>query len=410
MQSISLFELNEHIRRVLALNFSEAIWVRAEVGQLKNSRGHFFFSLIEKSESNEQVVAKAEAALWQSQYNRLRRQYGKKQLDELLQENIELLLKLRVDFHEQYGLKLIIEDIDPTYTHGKLALQRQAVLEKLHKKNYLNKNSRLTLPPVVQNIAILSNEQAAGYHDFVMQLGSNKFEYDYELTLFPIALQGAAVERELLAQIGEISKSKGAFDCIVLVRGGGSKLDLAAFDSYEVAVAIAKSKLPVLTGIGHEIDESIADVVAHTALKTPTAVAEFLINHAAEFEQNLINHWYEIADAGSKMIHASKMELEALFQTINTSAKYKLNLKTQLLDFIKQEVPILASRKLKDASLRLENLSQLCVSLSPKKVLERGYSITEKNGAILTDANQAAKGDLVKSHLKRGIIISKVEK
>ncbi len=153
MQSLSLFELNEHIRRVLALNFPEAIWVRVEVAQLNESRGHFYFSLVQKSEEGDSILAKAEGALWASQFRALRRKHGKL-LEELLQENLELLLKVNVDFHEQYGMKLIVEDIDPTFTYGKLAMQRQAILNELHKKKLLGKNSQLDLPAVLQKIAV----------------------------------------------------------------------------------------------------------------------------------------------------------------------------------------------------------------------------------------------------------------
>lgn len=410
MQSLSLFELNEHIRRALALNFPEAIWVRAEVAQVNESRGHYYFSLVEKDESGNGILAKADAALWNSQFRVLRKKHGKKLLEELLQDHLDLLLKVSIDFHEQYGLKLMVEDIDPTYTYGKLAMQRQEVLKKLKKKKLFEKNGKLPLPDVLQNIAILSNERAAGYHDFVNQLQSNQYGYSFELTLFPIALQGEKVKDELTEQAKQIGDLRKQFDCVVLIRGGGSKLDLAAFDNYEVVETLAKMKLPVLTGIGHEIDESIADMVAHKALKTPTAVAEFLIQKNTSFEESLLMCWHQISHVAQQTMHTSKIELESIAQNIKLLSKETLKSHHQLIDYIAQEVPAAAKNKLQKEALQVENLATLCHSLSPERVLERGYSITKKDGKIIARKSELKEGDQIETVLKKGTVKSKIVK
>lgn len=409
MQSLSLFELNEHIRRVLALNFPEAIWVRAEVAQLNESRGHFYFSLVQKSEEGDSILAKADAALWASQFRSLRRKHGKL-LEELLQENLELLIKVNIDFHEQYGMKLTVQDIDPTFTYGKLAMQRQAILNELHKKKLLGKNSKLNLPAVLQKIAILSNDSAAGYHDFINQLKSNNYGFHYEMTLFPIALQGANVEVETLAQLERIKKRKKEFDCVVIIRGGGSKLDLAGFDSLEIAKAIAKFKLPVFTGIGHEIDESVADMVAHSSLKTPTAVAEFLISHNVGFEEKLVMNWLQINQSSGQILQSAKIDLERIAQNIQSAAGETIRNHSRMLDFIGQEIPTVVKNRLKTENSKLDHLSQISESLSVEKTLNRGFSITTKRGKIVIDPSKTKVGEELETRLKKGVLKSKVSK
>lgn len=409
MQSLSLFELNEHIRRVLALNFPEAIWVRAEVAQLNESRGHFYFSLVQKSEEGDSIIAKSEGVLWASQFRSLRRKHGKL-LEELLQENLELLIKVNIDFHEQYGMKLIVEDIDPTFTYGKLAMQRQAILNELHKKKLLGRNSQLDLPTVLQKIAVLSNDNAAGYHDFINQLKSNNYGFHFDLKLFPIALQGVNVETETLNQLEKVKKRKKEFDCVVIIRGGGSKLDLAGFDSLEIAKAIAKFKLPVFTGIGHEIDESIADMVAHSSLKTPTAVAEFLITHNASFEEQLVLNWLQINQASIQVLQSAKLDLERITHGIQSAVGETIRNHSRMIDFISQEIPALTKNRLKNENSKLNHLAQITDSLSLEKTLQRGYSITMKKGKTIMDASKLSKGDELETRFKKGKIKSSVKK
>ena len=276
MQSYSLFELNEYVRRVFALNFQEAIWVRCEIAQINASRGHFYLNLIEKSSEKETVIAQSSAILWAGQYRQLRRKY-KKLLDSLLQNGIAILIQVKVDFDERYGLKLLIEDIDPSYTVGQMELKRQAILETLLKKGLLEVNSRIRLPKAIQRIAIISSESAAGLQDYLNHLAINAYGYQFSNQLFSAAMQGANVEKEVLQQLKKIALLKENYDVVIIIRGGGSKLDLAAFDNLELGMAIAKFPLPVLVGIGHEIDETILDRVAHTSLKTQPPLQTFLL-------------------------------------------------------------------------------------------------------------------------------------
>ncbi|MDX1408831.1 MAG: exodeoxyribonuclease VII large subunit, partial [Saprospiraceae bacterium] len=257
METFSLYELNEHIRRVIALNFEDPVWVRCEIAQIKEARGHHYLELIEKDDEGDQIKAQSAAVIWSRQISFIRRKCGDV-VQQVLQAGVEIRIRVRVDYNERYGLKLMIEDLDPSYTLGNLELKRREVLQILHREGLIGKNATLPIPAVVQRIAVLSNRQAAGYQDFLHHLRSNAYAYRFELDLVPVAVQGQRVEAEVSRAIREISKAAGHYDCIVLIRGGGSRIDLSGFDNLEIGRAIGQCPLPVFTGIGHEIDQSVA--------------------------------------------------------------------------------------------------------------------------------------------------------
>lgn len=408
MQVYSLFDLNEYIKRVLALNFTDALWIRAEIGQVGQARGHFFVDLVEKSVESEEIIAQSEAVLWQQQYRQLKKQIGDT-LDSLLQEGLEVQVRVQVSFHERYGLKLVIEDIDPTFTLGKLELRRRDILTRLSKEGLLEKNKEHTLPPVLQKIAVLTSERAAGYQDFLKHLEGNTFGYRFDIQLFTAAVQGTRVEEEIVARLAEIAQQPNAYDAVVIIRGGGAKLDLAAFDSYAIAQAVAGFPLPVFTGIGHEVDETVLDVVAHTTLKTPTAVADFLIQHNLQFESNLNQLWLSIQRLTRQRLHSEQLALNNAEQRFRFFFKEHLREKQRMLAYLQEEVTIRTRQLLKQERQRLENLDKLVHSLHPEAVLRRGFSVTLKNGKTLTAAQQVQKGDLLQTHLKDGTLESRVE-
>ena len=195
MKTYSLFELNEFIRRIIALNLAEALWVQGEFAQVSESRGHYYINLIQKEDDNNEIIAQASAILWAKDFRRLKREKGKT-LNQLLQSGLQVLIKVRADFHERYGLKLIIEDIDPSYTLGQLELQRRAIIEKLHKEKLLHKNNQHPLPYVLQRIAVVSSSTAAGYQDFLKQLNNNPYGYTFNNKLFPAAVQGKMLSKK----------------------------------------------------------------------------------------------------------------------------------------------------------------------------------------------------------------------
>lgn len=404
----TLFELNEYIRQIFALNLPDALWIKAEVNQTNNSRGHYYMDLIQKAEEKDEVIAQSQAVLWARDYRRLRRKIGK-QLDALLQPGLELLLQAKVDFHERYGLKLIIEDIDPAYTLGKLELQKQQTIQELERLYLLGKNKKLPLPLVMQKIAVLSSPKAAGFQDFMQQLQQNAYGYHFEPYIFPTAVQGAFVEKEMLHQLKKIKNRQEEFNVIVIIRGGGSKLDLAAFDALDLCVALAQMPLPILTGIGHDIDETVTDIIAHTALKTPTAVADFIIGRSLHFEAALQEYGLQIQNISRQVIQEKNLWLDKAQQFIQYKSQLQLDSARQLLHYIEQEIPKLTNTILKKEAQQLAYLEKMCRLLSPEVALQRGFSITMKDGEVVQSVQDLKVGDVLETQLKDGIVQSEVK-
>lgn len=408
MQSYSLFELNEYIRRVFALNFQEAIWIRCEIAQINASRGHYYLNLIEKSKEKDTIIAQSSAIIWASKYRQLRRTH-KKLLDDLLQNGTAVLLQVKVDFDERYGFKLIVEDIDPSYTMGQMELKRQAILETLVQQNLLTKNSQLSLPPVIQSVAVISSETAAGLQDYLNQLATNAYGYQVYNQLFPAAMQGESVEKEVLRQLKKIAFLKDNYDAVIIIRGGGSKLDLAAFDNLALGQAIAKFPLPVLVGIGHEIDETILDKVAHLSLKTPTAVADFLINRILHFESTILEYKNYILNAANYLIQEEKGQLNYVKKMIQLQTNTQLKAAKTEVHQLQQRLPLAAKNNLAFAKNALNQLEKICQLLAPETALKRGFSITTTtNGKVVTKKSQVKKGDTLVTQLLKTKIKSTV--
>lgn len=325
-KAYQLSELNAYLKRVLALNFKEAIWVRGEWSDLKGSRGHVYAQLIEKQE--EAIIAQSQVVIWNRQLQKLDKK-SKVPIGDLLQDGLEVLLQVRIDFHERFGLKLIVEDIDPSFTLGELELKRRRNLEKLQQQGLLQLNRTLSLPMVTQRLAVISGAQAAGYIDFVAHLKQNPYAYRWKIQLYDSAVQGKNVVREVSKAIQDISTVKAQYDAIVLIRGGGSRIDLSAFDEFGVCEAIAQSPLPVFTGIGHEIDESLADQVAFQAFKTPTAVADYLINCSMQVEAAFLQAGRAIQEQGSAFVQQRQFQLSQETRPI----KHLVETKTQQVNY-----------------------------------------------------------------------------
>jgi len=411
LESISLYDLNEYIRRVIALNIPEALWVRCEIAQLKPSRGHFYLELVEKQledNENDGLRAQAQAVIWQRTHQRLLRKNGS-ELNYLLQEGMEVLLKVEVDFHEQYGLKLVIQDIDPTYTLGKMELKRRAILKELKAQNLMNKNGGIPLPLVLQRIAVISSEKAAGYQDYLQHLSQNDYQYAFKNELFPAAMQGVNTEKEILKQLKKIERRKAEFDSIIIIRGGGAKLALATFDNLELAKAVANASLPVFTGIGHDMDETVLDKVANLALKTPTAVADFFIHRTLQFESLLMNTGVKLKETVQDILQNQITVLSQLTQSLDFQSNKTIGQAAQMLDFIETEMPRLVQYRFKTAAKELDNLEKMVSFLSPEATLKRGFSLTTKNGKIVKSSKELKKGTVIKTHFLDGKIESEIK-
>lgn len=408
MKSVTLYELNEYIRRILALNLSEALWISCEIAQASESRGHYFLELVQKSESEENIVAQASAVIWQNNLRQLRRKIGVT-LDSLLQDGMEVLLKVKVDFNERYGLKLIIEDIDPAYTLGKLELKRRQTIEQLRQQGLLENQKILSLPIVLQRIAIISSERAAGYQDFLQHLQQNTYGYKFQLHFFQSAMQGDLVESEMLQRLKAISTAKENFDCVVIIRGGGARLDLNAFDNFNLAKAVATLPIPVFTGIGHDIDETVLDLVAHASLKTPTAVADFLIAHNLKFENTLVNISLVLKSNTLQKINNQALFISNLTKNIHFHTQQQFFRQHQMLDFIENTVPRLSNYQLQFAKQNLDTLEKMTELLSVESTLQRGFAIVAKNGKIVRSKQDVSSGDEIFTRLIDGEFTSKVD-
>ncbi len=406
----SLYELNEYVRRVLLLNFEDPLWIRCELSQVRESRGHLYLELIQQDEGGQTPIAQASAILWSTRYRELGKRHGFQILEQIFQSGAELRLKIKVDFHERYGYKLMVEELDPDFTLGQNALKKQRTLEQLLAEGRLEKNGQIPLPLVLQRLAILSSSEAAGYRDFVHQLNTNPLGYRFDTTLFPTAVQGERVETEMHNQLQAISKKKTQFDAVVIIRGGGSRTDLMAFDSYLLAKEIADMPLPVITGIGHEIDTSIADMVAHTSVKTPTAAAAFILEHNEYFEAQLLDIHRQIDQTAKQYAQMANLQLNQLAEQIRWTSREQIQHAFHQLNLMRESFPRMARQLVRNQNRQLHFLEQQLHALDPQSILRRGFSITSCQGKIVMDASHLPKGSTLHTQFFKGGATSIVKK
>ncbi|MFT4664611.1 MAG: exodeoxyribonuclease VII large subunit [Patescibacteria group bacterium] len=406
MTTYSLYELNEYIRRIIALNIPRAIWLTAEIAQCNLSRGHLYLNLIQKDEETDELLAKSDAVIWSRELSRLKRKLGK-DFKALMQEGVAIKVAVRVDYNERYGMKLMIEDIDPIYTIGKLETVRRETIALLEKEELLTKNGNLGLPAVLQRVALISSETAAGYQDFMSQLANNNYGYSFSVKLFSAAMQGKQSSLEIVQQLERIERF-GGYDCVVITRGGGARLDLMSFDDYALNKAVANCKIPVLVGVGHETDDCIIDLVANTSVKTPTAVAAFLINHNMQFETMLLQMGQELYLQSQQQINGDLLWLEEAKQVLRWQSQSLLKNEKQQLSYRSDSVQQFTQNLLRQQAEQLNHLEELSSFLSPAATLKRGYSLTSQNGQIISDPATLKKGEQIETHLKEKTLISEI--
>jgi exodeoxyribonuclease VII large subunit len=408
LETQSLFSLQEFVRRVLALNLPQPVWVSCELHQINLSRGHNYLVLVEKDEESDKIIAQTEGIIWQRTAKKLQRVHGQI-FHQLLKEGMQVRLLASVDFHERYGYKLVIEDIDPTFTIGKLALERQANLEKLKAQGLTKLNKAIPLPLAIQHIAVISSPKAAGLQDFVQQLEHNNMGYAFRYTLFPAAVQGEKVEEEVIRQLEKIERQARKFHCVAIIRGGGARLDLAGFDRFALCEKVARFPLPVISGIGHETDESLLDMVTHSSLKTPTAVAEFLLYHNMQFEAGLEKHWQQLSYLASHKLQAAQIRLNTTEQRLQSRSAQHLNSRANRLQQLQHTIAVVAKATISEHRLMVHQYETLISMLSPEATFKRGYSQALLNDQPLKSAKAVKKGDLITTYLPDGIIKSKIE-
>lgn len=408
MEQYRLVDLNQYIRRAVALNFPEPVWISCELAQVNTARGHVYLELVEKEEEGDQIIAQASAVLWNKQVRLLRRKLGQT-YTALLCEGMSVLIQVEIDFHERYGFKYIIQDIDPTYTIGKLELKRQAILATLQKEGLLTKNKSIPIPDVIQRVAIISSESAAGFQDFIHQINHNPYGFAISCKLFSASVQGTQAESDILNRLQQIGKRKEQYDVVAIIRGGGARLDLAAFDSIQIAKAIADFEIPVFAGIGHETDETILDKVVAYPLKTPTAVAEFMLYHNAKFEGYMDQILHRIQSEVQHQIDHVSDWVFRIKTDLWREGNHQLKQQEELLLVAEKQIPIWTQLLLSEQKHAIGHMKKLNTLLDYQNTLNRGYSMTTQKDIPLRFLEEVDKTEELVTYLLNGVIKSKIK-
>ena len=383
-ETYKLTDLTGFIRRVFALNLPEPVWVAAELAQANDSRGHRWLTLVQKDPDTDQIVAQLEGVVWSRKLQELRRQHGPLLTEGLLRQGMSVRVRVSTNFHERYGLRLSVEDIDPAHTIGELERRRQLTLRRLAAEDLLERNARLSLPIAPRRLAVISSETAAGLADFREQLEANPYGYHFRLKIFTAAMQGVQTGPEVIRRLREIARNwPDRFDAVVIVRGGGGRTDLAAFDDEALCRAVAEHELPVLVGIGHETDETLLDRVAHRSLKTPTATAVFLIEQAVMAETHVLQLGRRIARSARQVVNWERPRLERLATANRNLARSALTTEGFRLDRLETDLKRLPAAGVRAAEDHLRHLESLLAALRPETTLARGYALVSQEGRLV---------------------------
>lgn len=426
MKSLSLEELNDLVRQALELTMPDTYWVRAEIAELRvAANGHCYLELVQHSETNGQIQARARANIWRNTYAFLRPQF-ERESGQRLQAGLQVLLEVQISFHTQYGYALTVTDIDPTYTLGNAARRRKEILRQLEEDGVLTMNKELPFPHPAKRIAVISSTSAAGYGDFLNQIEQSGLPFRHKL--FPAIMQGEQVEDSIINALNCIANEQDQWDIVVIIRGGGAVTDLGGFESYALAANIAQFPLPVITGIGHERDETVIDFVAHTRLKTPTAVAAFLvdqwqelINIVNDLETRLRNSIRRrLAEAQILLTRTDKALTQAAMSSLEGSRRTLTEIRAGLssgairliatsqasLTFNKQRLAAAPTALLREQRHRI-SLAERSIQIGdPIRILRQGYSITRQNGKAVRSVTELKPGQTIVTTLADGEITS----
>ena len=408
MDSLSLLELNALVRRSLEQCLPDEYWIQAELSDVRsNTTGHCYLEFIQKDPRSNSLVAKARGMIWNNIY-RLLKPYFEESTGQLFTSGIKVLVKVTVQFHELYGYSLTVLDIDPTYTLGDMARRRREILLQLEEEGVLTLNKELEMPVLPQRIAVVSSATAAGYGDFCHQLKHNSGGFFFYTELFPALMQGNQVEESVLAALDCINTRISEFDVVVIIRGGGAASDLSGFDTYLLAAACAQFPLSVITGIGHERDDTVLDSVAHTRVKTPPAAAELLIQRVGEAAERLEELSARLQQGAYTLLEQEQRRLVTMQARIPALVHRKLSEARFTLLTARKDLSQVTQNLLSRQRYRLELLQQRVADNSPEKLLSRGYSITLKDGKAVTDASLLQPGDQLTTRLLKGEVQSTV--
>jgi exodeoxyribonuclease VII large subunit len=429
-EELSLSELGIRIKGMINKAFPDSYWIRAEMSDVRlNLSGHCYLEFVEKHPQSGQLIARMRASIWAKTFYILR-PYFERETGQAFASGLKVLVKVSVGYHELYGFSLNVLDIDPTYTVGDMLRRRMEIIHRLKEEGVFSLNKELPFPFPPQRIALITSPTAAGYEDFVNQLTGNKAGYAFYLKLFPAIMQGEKTEASVIAALERIFHCIDHFDLVVIIRGGGATAELNSFDSYLLATNCTQFPLPIITGIGHERDDTILDLVAHTRLKTPTAVAEFLISCmetlAAELNDlqqqvltcpadQILLETNRLQLAGSRLsslvsgcLEQSRSRLHALGAALPLSVSALLNKHTSLLLSLQMSMKQSFHTKIAYKNHFLNLTEQFVKMASPEYILKKGYSLSLKDGKIVKRAAAFAPGDILCTRFTDGEINSRV--
>lgn len=428
--ALTLYELNQLVRETLELEMPDEYWVEAELSEAREVRGHCYMELIQKDVFNNTPVARASAKCWKNTWLKVGPKF-ERVTGQRLHAGLQVMLKVYANFHEAYGFSWIVTDIDPTFTLGDMARKRQEIIRQLKEEGVFDLQKELEIPMFAQRIAVVSSENAAGYGDFCDQLKGNEYGFSFHTELFPSIMQGEQVEQSIISALNAINERIDDFDVVVIIRGGGATADLSGFDTLALAENVANFPLPIITGIGHERDESVLDMVSHTRVKTPTAAANFLIDHLSQVNERIERCRMAVGHLMTRRMEMEKMRLgklaeriPTLFSLAKTQEEAHLGRLTQRLTYAIKTILATQTYRLEDVNRRfvsmkdhvltrerhrLDMLAQRVGALDPALLLKRGYSITLLNGKSVRDPRQLSIGDEIETRLEKGVVKSRVE-
>ena len=416
----TLRQLNLMVRDAIEMQLPDEYWVEAELSECRERGGHCYMELIEKEETTNTPVARASAKCWRQTWQMLRPHF-ERATGQPLHAGLKVLLRVYAQYHEAYGFSWIVTDIDPTYTIGDMARKRQEIIRQLKEEGVFDLQRELKIPMFAQRIAVISAAGAAGYGDFCRQLADNDYGFHFEVKLFPAIMQGEQVEQSIIAALERIYSEYSEysenseysersaplpppFDVVVIIRGGGATADLSGFDTLALAENVAQFPLPIITGIGHDRDESILDMVSNTRVKTPTAAAALLIDNLRQVWERLDNAHQRLSMAVSQRLANQKSRLATLQTLIPALAQRMLGNARHRIDLLESRLPMAVERLLTNQKHKLSQLELLLQSYDPQLLLSRGYSFTLHIGRAVRDPKALKPGDEIETRLEKGTI------
>lgn len=412
-QALSLYELNNLVKLGLRNQLPDTYWIQAELSDVRtNYSGHCYLEFVQKDTGGNNLVAKARGTIWSNIY-KLLKPYFEQETGQTFTSGIKVLVKVSVEFHELYGFSLTVLDIDPSYTLGDMVQRRKEILRRLKEEGVLDMNKELDMPLAPQRIAVISSATAAGYGDFCNQLKHNPYGLVFYAKLFPAIMQGERVEESIISALNRIYLEMDRWDAVVIIRGGGATSDLTGFDTYDLAMNCVQFPLPIITGIGHERDDTVLDCIAHTRVKTPTAAAEYFIGRLYDTALKLEDYAARIIDDVTGNIDQEKNRLLRLTERIPVATRMYLQSEGYRIDRVGKRLETVMQNRLMKETYRLQLIEQQVKAASPEHMLKKGYSITLVDGKAVKNISQLKNGDVITTLYAKGetqSVITKIKR